>query len=148
MDDVYFDPSVCRLLRHVRAALMAFAISCFVETFLTDLAYSKTLDTTWETSSNWLLTMGLFVAAAGVLAGIVEFLIGWRAKDLRAVWIRATGEAAALAVAILSAFVHARDGHTAVIPTGITLSAVVLVILLATAGATASRRAQTSNEVR
>lgn len=50
--------------------------------------------------------------------------------------MRATGEAAALAIAIVNAFVHGRDAYTAIIPTGIILSSVVLVILLITAGVT------------
>jgi uncharacterized membrane protein len=119
---------------------MAFAISCFVGTFLTDLAYTKTFASMWPTFSSWLLTTGLFVAAAGVLAGIIDFLIGWKTRDLRVAWIRATGEAIALAAAILNAFIHARDGYIAIVPTGITLSAIVLIILLTTSAVTAAAR--------
>ena len=90
----------------------------------------------WANFSDWLLTTGLFVAAAAVLAGVVDFLASWRTMNLPAVWMRATGEAAALAVAIVNAFVHGRDAYAAIIPTGIILSSVVLVILLITAGVT------------
>jgi uncharacterized membrane protein len=138
MGKVYLDPLVCRVFRPLRMSLMAFAISCFVGTFLTDFAYAKTFDTMWANFSDWLLTTGLFVAAVAVLAGVLDFLAGWRTRNLRAVWMRATGEAAALAIAIVNAFVHGRDAYTAIVPTGIILSSIVVVVLLITTGVTAT----------
>jgi uncharacterized membrane protein len=38
-------------------------------------------------------------------------------------------------LSLLNAFVHSRDGYTAVVPTGLTLSALVVAILLFTAWA-------------
>jgi uncharacterized membrane protein len=45
-------------------------------------------------------------------------------------WFRALGYAAAMVLALLNVFVHSRDGYTAVVPTGLTLSACVVAILL------------------
>jgi uncharacterized membrane protein len=38
-------------------------------------------------------------------------------------------------LSLINVFIHSRDGYTAVVPTGLTLSALVVVILLATASA-------------
>jgi uncharacterized membrane protein len=73
MGKAYLDPLVCRVLRPLRMALMAFAMSCFVGTFLTDFAYAKTFDTMWANFSDWLLTTGLFVAAVGSVGGCSRF---------------------------------------------------------------------------
>jgi uncharacterized membrane protein len=40
-------------------------------------------------------------------------------------------------VAVINAFVHSRDGYTAVVPTGLMLSACVVIVLLLTEIATA-----------
>ena len=59
-----------------------------------------------------------------------------------AAWLYALGGAIAFVLALINAFVHSRDGYTAVVPTGLTLSAAVVVILLFTSwigGAAAPR---------
>jgi uncharacterized membrane protein len=37
-------------------------------------------------------------------------------------------------IALFNAFVHSRDGYTAVVPTGLMLSALVVAVLILTAG--------------
>jgi uncharacterized membrane protein len=48
------------------------------------------------------------------------------------VWPHAVGYALAVLLSLLNAFVHSRDGYTAVVPTGLALSGLVVVILLIT----------------
>jgi uncharacterized membrane protein len=43
------------------------------------------------------------------------------------------GYALAVLLSLTNAFVHSRDGYTAVVPTGLALSALVVVVLLLTA---------------
>jgi uncharacterized membrane protein len=59
-------------------------------------------------------------------------LAGRRRID-RPAWPRAIGYGLAVLLALTNAFVHSRDGYTAVVPTGLTLSALVIVVLLLTA---------------
>jgi uncharacterized membrane protein len=47
------------------------------------------------------------------------------------------GYALAVLLSVINAFVHSRDGYTAVVPTGLMLSGLVVVVLLLTAGASA-----------
>jgi uncharacterized membrane protein len=52
---------------------------------------------------------------------------------VQGVWPRmfaSLGYAIALVLSIFNAFVHSRDGYTSVVPTGLTLSAIVAIILV------------------
>jgi uncharacterized membrane protein len=64
---------------------------------------------------------------------LIDFLGDRRIRDLRAVWIHAIGNAVALILAILNAFIHSRDAYTSVVPTGLILSVLTVLILLVTA---------------
>jgi uncharacterized membrane protein len=112
--------------------LVPIPIACFVGTFFTDLAYWKTANMQWANMSAWLLTAGLVVAVLAVIAGLIDFLGERRIRSLRAVWIHAIGNAVALVLSILNAFVHSRDAYTSVVPTGLILSGLVVLILLVT----------------
>ena len=113
----------------IHAMLVPIPIACFIGTFLTDLAYWQTASVMWETFSVWLLTVGLIVAVFAVIAGLIDFIGSRRIRNLRAAWLHATGNAVALLLSIVNAFVHSRDGYTAVVPEGIILSGVVVLIL-------------------
>jgi uncharacterized membrane protein len=56
----------------------------------------------------------------------------------RPAWPRAVGYALAVLLALINAFVHSRDGYTAVVPTGLMLSGLVVVVLLVTASVAAA----------
>jgi uncharacterized membrane protein len=51
----------------------------------------------------------------------------------RPAWPRGIGYAVAVLLSLTNAFVHSRDGYTAVVPLGLTLSALVVIVLLSTA---------------
>ncbi len=112
--------------------LVPIPITCFVGTLLTDLAYWRSDNLQWANFSAWLVTAGVIFGALAALAGITDFLGDGRIRDLRAAWIHGGGNAVALLFAILNAFVHSRDGYTAVIPQGLILSALTVLTLLIT----------------
>ena len=116
----------------IHPMLVPVPIVCFVGTLITDLAYWRTANMQWANFSVWLLTFGLLVSVLVVIAGLVDFLGDRRIRRLRPAWIHAVGNAVALLLSILNAFVHSRDAYTSVVPTGLTLSAVVVLILLVT----------------
>ncbi len=125
--------STARIGGHpIHPMLVSFPVVCFVGAFVTDLAYWKTTDVMWETFSDWLLTAGLIVGALAALAGVIDFLGSRRVRSLRAAWLHGLGNGLVLALSILNAFVHSRDGYTAVVPTGLILSGLVVLILLLT----------------
>jgi|EndMetStandDraft_8_1072994.scaffolds.fasta_scaffold281987_1 uncharacterized membrane protein len=96
--------------------------------FVTDLIYCRTFAVEWETFSAWLLTGGLILAALAGLALLLDALVG-RIGSIA--WLPFAGLTIAALLSLLNAFVHSRDGYTAVVPEGVVLSGVVTVLLLA-----------------
>lgn len=128
-----FPRSTARIGGHpIHPMLVPFPIVCFVGTLVTDIAYWRTADMQWANFSAWLLTIGLVISIFVVIAGLVDFFADRRIRALRPAWIHGVGNALALALSIFNAFVHSRDAYTSVVPTGLILSALVVVILLVT----------------
>lgn len=116
----------------MHALLVPLPVACFAGTLITDIAYSRTADMMWADFSAWLLTAGLLLgglAAAGALIGLVAHR---RQRGLRGAWPYLLGAALVLLLSLLNAFVHSRDAWTSVVPTGLTLSAVVVVLMAVT----------------
>ena len=116
----------------IHPMLVPIPITCFVGTLLTDIAYWRTADIMWGDFSDWLLTVGLIVSILVVIAGLIDFIGDRRIRALPQAWIHGAGNALALALAILNAMVHTRDAYTSVVPTGLILSALVVLILVVT----------------
>jgi len=116
--------------RPIHSILVPFPIACFAGALVTDLAYWQTADTMWEIFSVWLITVGLIMAGLATMAFVIDLVGGKRIRTLA--WPHAVGYALALLLSLINVFVHSRDGYTAVVPTGLTLSGLVVVILLFT----------------
>jgi uncharacterized membrane protein len=116
----------------IHAMLVPFPMVCFVGALVTDIAYWRSMSFMWETFSVWLLTAGLVMAAFAVLAGLIDFVANRRIRELRAAWIHVVGNVLVIVLSLFNVFVHSRDGYTAVVPTGIILSALVVLIMLVT----------------
>jgi uncharacterized membrane protein len=82
--------------------------------------------------SAWLLVVGLIVSLFAATAGLIDFFGDRRIRELRAAWIHGLGNTAALILSIFNAFIHCRDAYTSVVPSGLILSALVVLILLVT----------------
>ena len=67
-----------------------------------------------------------------VIAGVVDFVVDRRIRQLRSAWIHALGNALVISLSVINVFVHSRDGYTAVVPTGIVLSGFVVLIMMIT----------------
>ena len=119
--------------RPIHKMLVSFSAAYFAGALVTDLVYWQTPDVLWERFSIWLITAGLIVAGLAVIAYVID-LAGGRQIAAPA-WPRAIGYALAVVLALVNAFVHSRDGYTAVVPTGLMLSALVVLVLLLTAWA-------------
>jgi uncharacterized membrane protein len=115
----------------IHKALVSFSAAYFVGALVTDLAYWQVPDVMWERFSIWLITAGLIIAGLAVIAYLFD-LADHRPID-RPAWPRAVGYAIAVLLSLTNAFVHSRDGYTAVVPLGLTLSALVVIVLLLTA---------------
>jgi uncharacterized membrane protein len=114
----------------IRPILVSFPIAYFTAAFFTDLAYWRTADVMWESFSDWLITAGLITAGFAAIVFVIDLVLGKRSRTLA--WPHAVGYVLAVLLSLVNAFVHSRDGYTAVVPTGLTLSALVVAILLIT----------------
>jgi uncharacterized membrane protein len=116
----------------LHAMLVPIPLVCFAITLVTDIVYWQTAAMLWADISAWLLTVGLIVAVFAVVAGVIDFLGNRRIRELRAAKIHVGGNVAALVLTIFNALIHTRDAYTSVVPSGVILSAMVVVILAVT----------------
>jgi uncharacterized membrane protein len=116
--------------------LASFSAAYFVGALATDLVYWQMPDVMWERFSIWLITVGLVVSGLAVIAYVIDLASG-RQID-RPAWPRAVGYAVAVLLSLFNAFVHSRDGYTAVVPTGLMLSGLVVAVLIVAAGITSA----------
>lgn len=120
------------------AVLIAFPVVCFTLALLTDLAYFRTTNLMWTEFSAWLLLAGIIFAALSALAGAIEYLLNRTTIDRDVAIAHTIGNVAVLILAFFNNLIHARDGWTSVVPWGITLSALTVFVILATASYGAS----------
>jgi uncharacterized membrane protein len=126
-----FEPITRHRARPVHSMLASFSAAYFAGALVTDVVYWQMPDVMWERFSIWLIMAGLVMAGLAVLAYIINALAG-RRRQSRSAWPRLLGFALAVFLAVINAFVHSRDGYTAVVPTGLMLSATVVIVLLLT----------------
>ena len=119
------------IVRHpLYALLLPIPGVCFIGTLLTDVTYVQSGgNLIWLAFSSWLLLAGLLF---GGLAGIVLLIDFIRSPAVRRPigWAHLLLFYAALLVELFSVFIHERDGWTAVMPIGLTLSAIGVVLIL------------------
>src|ERR1700757_3182245 len=108
--------------RPIHRLLVTFSAAYFAGALVTDLAYWHVPDVLWERFSIWLITAGLIMAGLAVIAFVFDVASG-RQFD-KPTWPGAVGYAIAILLSLTNAFVHSRDGYTAVVPLGLTLSAI------------------------
>ena len=106
----------------------SFSAAYFSAALVTDLIYWQVPNVMWERFSIWLIVAGLILAGIAVVGYLID-VAGSRNIE-RPAWPRVVGYAVAVVLSLINAFVHSRDGYTAVVPTGLMLSGVVVVVLL------------------
>ncbi|MEA2882812.1 MAG: hypothetical protein QOH32_2068 [Bradyrhizobium sp.] len=122
--------------RPIHSTLASFSAAYFAGALVTDLVYWQMPDVMWERFSIWLIMAGLVMAGLAALAYVINALAGRRRRRV-STWPRLAGYALAVFLAVINAFVHSRDGYTAVVPSGLMLSASVVIVLVLAEIATA-----------
>jgi uncharacterized membrane protein len=115
----------------IHAMLVPFPIVCFTGALLSDITYSNSPQVQWANFSEWLLAVGLIMGVLAAIFGLIDFLAAGKARP-RIGWVHLIGNAVVLVLALFNNLVHARDGWTGVVPTGLTLSAITVLILIVT----------------
>jgi uncharacterized membrane protein len=122
--------STAQLAGHpIHPMVIAFPIACFVLTFLSDLAFYATSNEFWASASLWLLGVGLITAAFASVTGLIDAFGDAKVRRLSDTRFHAAGNALALLVALYNWYSRYEQGSSAVIPTGVVLSGVVVLLL-------------------
>jgi uncharacterized membrane protein len=112
----------------IHPILGSFSAAYFTGALATDIAYWRTADVIWETFSDWLLVAGMIMASLAIMVFWIDLVVTKQTRT--STWPSAIAYGLAVLLSFVNAFVHSRDGYTAVVPAGLILSALVVVILL------------------
>lgn len=115
----------------LHAFLGAFPMAYFSLAFITDWAYTKSFNPQWQYFSEWLILAGLVMGGLSILFGLIDWLVARSDARARGSAWHILPALVAWLLALLNAFIHSRDGWTGVVPTGIILSAIVALLMLA-----------------
>ena len=110
--------------------LGGFPTAFFTLSLVTDYQYMNSANLMWQYFSIWLLVAALITGGLAVLAGLIDLATGG-ARGRRGYGWHFGLTILALLLGLWNAFVHSRDGWTAVVPTGITLSLLTVIVLYA-----------------
>jgi uncharacterized membrane protein len=111
----------------IHPSFIAAGSTLLIAGFATDAMYWDTSNWQWANSSAWLIAAGLVLALVATIALIIDLLAG-RAGRIK--WISFLLVAAAALLSLLNVFIHSRDAWTSVVPQGISVSAIVTILLL------------------
>ncbi len=114
-------------------ALGAFPLAYFLVALITDYTYSQSGNILWSNMASWMIFAGLVSGGIAVALGLLDWLLNRGRRTTtphhRTAW-HAWITILALVIGVVDAMVHARDGWTSVVPTGLTLTLIVFVLLL------------------
>ena len=113
----------------MHAVVATSSVPLFLGALLSDWAYSSSHQTQWLNFAAWLIAGGLLIAGLALLWGAVDLLRSSATRHRLALGYLGL-LLATFVVGFINALVHAKDGWAAM-PTGLVLSAVVLLLAAA-----------------
>ena len=122
--------STAKIAGHpIHPMLVPFPIVCFVGAFVADIMYASNHEPGWATASNWLLGVGLVMAALAAVAGLTDYFGDDRVRRLGDALKHMLANVAAVVIEAVN--LTLRLGNRDFIDsTGIYLSGVVVLLLL------------------
>jgi uncharacterized membrane protein len=122
--------STAKIADHpIHPMLIPFPIVCFVGAFVTDIVYSQNGDAGWSTASNWLLGVGLVMAALAAVAGLTDYLGDERVRRLGDALKHMLANVTAVVLELVNLVLRLKNADFAA-STGIWISGIVVLILL------------------
>ncbi|WP_346733021.1 DUF2231 domain-containing protein [Methylobacterium sp. GC_Met_1] len=116
-----------RTPRQLHPLFVGLSGALLMAALFTDSMYLSNALIQWANFSAWLITGGLVLALFAALVLVLDFVLG-RAGPIS--WPDFGLLAVAAMLSIVNDFIHTRDGWTSVVPSGITVSAIVAILLL------------------
>jgi len=132
-------PPAARNAYPLSALFVPFPFVSFTLALITDILYWRTSHLMWSNFSDWLLFFGLIFGALSLIAGLID-LARPATRALRPGWPAVLAYLAVLVLAIINSFIHAGDGWTAIVPYGLSASAITFVAMIACVYLTAEQR--------
>lgn len=125
--------SIASIAGHpIHPMLVSFPIAFFTLALVMDVTYWQSANLTWKHFAEWLLFAGLVTGAIAAVVGAIDFFSRREIRTRAPAWPHAIGNVLVMILAFLNSLVHARDGWTGVVPTGIALSVATVLLLLIT----------------
>jgi uncharacterized membrane protein len=116
----------------IHPMLVPFPIAFLVGALVTDLIFWGTLNPFWAQASVYLTVAGLVTGVIAAAVGFTDFVTLPQVRALRMAWVHFLGNASVLLLALIRSL-HSWDTPEAtVIPTGLSLSLAMTVLLLIT----------------
>jgi uncharacterized membrane protein len=112
--------------------LIPFPIALLFAVLACDLFFWATWDPGWTIASLWLLGAALFTAALAAIAGLVDFTGDARIRAISDSWHHMIGNVAAVFLSLGNFWLRYQTGDAFVVPTGLALSAIVVLLLVYT----------------
>jgi uncharacterized membrane protein len=131
--DAHNPKSTAKVAGHpLHPMIIPFPIAFFVSTLVTDLIFLSTGRPGFAEASMWLLGAGLATALLAAVLGFADFIGERLIRGLRQAWMHMIGNGLAVALEAVNFYLRSgtTDMHATVAPAGVTLSAVVVVMLL------------------
>jgi uncharacterized membrane protein len=125
------DVRAMSIVRHpIYSMLLPVPVVCFIGALLSDITYVESDgNPIWLAFSSWFILFGLAFGAVAALVLLIDFIRS-AAMRTRIGWAHLLIFYAALLVELLSIFIHERDGWTAVVPIGMTLSVIGAILIV------------------
>jgi uncharacterized membrane protein len=122
--------STAKIADHpIHPMLIPFPIVCFVGAFVTDIVYTRGQDPGWATASDWLLGVGLVMAALAAAAGLTDYLADDRIRRLGDALKHMLANVAAVVLEAVNLALRINN-RDFIDSTGVYISGLVVLILL------------------
>lgn len=123
--------STAKIAGHpIHPMLIPFPIAFLVGALVADIVYTQSGNGFWATAAFYLLGAGIVTALVAALAGFTDFFGDRRIRELSHAWQHMLANLVAVVIAAVNFILRLGDPAAAVKPTGIFLSAAVVLILL------------------
>lgn len=113
----------------IHPILVAFPIAFVTSALAVDLAFALTSDAFWARLGLWIVGAALILGAFAAIFGILDFFTVPLAREHRAGWIHFIGNAVVLILTLINFLIRWDGVEAAVLPWGLTLSAVSAILL-------------------
>lgn len=107
-----------------------FPIAAFTGALAADIAFASTGNPFWAEASQWLLGVGVVMALAAAVGGFIDFLGDARIRALPPAWRHMIGNLVLVVIEAINFLVRLGSPADAVVPLGVSLSAIGVVLLL------------------